>query len=116
MLHVPTQSVPTRGASDLGRGEWVKDGALGGARFFDWLDAHSYDLLACDTAAIGEAIARSCAHKAANVARDETEQGERALLNFGHTFGHAIETEQGYSGLLHGEAAAVGMEIGSAHV
>ena len=62
-------------------------------------------------AALAEAIARCCAHKAAIVARDETEQGERMLLNLGHTFGHAIETEQGYGGLLHGEAVAVGMVL-----
>ncbi len=94
-----------------GLAEVVKYGALGDAVFFDWLDAHVDALLAGDTAAIGEAIARSCAHKAAIVARDETEQGDRALLNFGHTFGHAIETEQGYGGLLHGEAVAVGMVL-----
>lgn len=94
-----------------GLAEVVKYGALGDAGFFDWLDTHADALLAGDTAAIGEAIARSCAHKAAIVARDETEQGERALLNFGHTFGHAIETEQGYGGLLHGEAVAVGMVL-----
>ena len=57
------------------------------------------------------AIARSCAHKAAIVARDPFEHGERALLNLGHTFGHAIETEQGYDGLNHGEAVAVGMVL-----
>ncbi|PKM06714.1 MAG: 3-dehydroquinate synthase [Gammaproteobacteria bacterium HGW-Gammaproteobacteria-4] len=94
-----------------GLAEVVKYGALGDAAFFDWLDAHVDALLAGNTAAIVEAIARSCAHKAAIVARDETEQGDRALLNFGHTFGHAIETEQGYGGLLHGEAVAVGMVL-----
>ncbi|PIQ38342.1 MAG: 3-dehydroquinate synthase [Lysobacterales bacterium CG17_big_fil_post_rev_8_21_14_2_50_64_11] len=94
-----------------GLAEVVKYGALGDAAFFDWLDAHCDALLACDNTTISEAIARSCAHKAAIVARDETEQGERALLNLGHTFGHAIEAEQGYGGLLHGEAVAVGMVL-----
>lgn len=94
-----------------GLAEVVKYGALGDGAFFDWLDAHVDALLARDDATISEAIARSCAHKAAIVARDETEQGERALLNLGHTFGHAIETELGYSGLLHGEAVALGMVL-----
>lgn len=94
-----------------GLAEVVKYGALGDAEFFAWLEAHADALLACHPPIITEAIARSCAHKAAIVARDETEQGERALLNLGHTFGHAIETEQGYGGLLHGEAVAVGMVL-----
>lgn len=94
-----------------GLAEVVKYGALGDSAFFDWLDAHVDALLARDDATLSEAIARSCAHKAAIVARDETEQGERALLNLGHTFGHAIETELGYSGLLHGEAVALGMVL-----
>ncbi|MDX2299076.1 MAG: 3-dehydroquinate synthase [Xanthomonadaceae bacterium] len=94
-----------------GLAEVVKYGALGDAGFFAWLEAHADALLACHPPTITEAIARSCAHKAAIVARDETEQGERALLNLGHTFGHAIETEQGYGGLLHGEAVAVGMVL-----
>lgn len=94
-----------------GLAEVVKYGALGDPDFFAWLEAHADALLACDPPTVTEAIARSCAHKAAIVARDETEQGERALLNLGHTFGHAIETEQGYGGLLHGEAVAVGMVL-----
>lgn len=94
-----------------GLAEVVKYGALGDADFLDWLDAHADALLAMDDAALAEAIARSCAHKAAIVARDPFEHAERALLNFGHTFGHAIETEQGYDGLNHGEAVAVGMVL-----
>src|SRR5690606_22228707 len=89
--------------------EVVKYGAIVDAPFLDWLEAHADALLANDDAALGEAIARSCAHKAAIVERDPYEHGDRALLNFGHTFGHAIETEQGYGGLIHGEAVAVGM-------
>lgn len=98
-----------------GLAEVVKYGAIVDAGFLHWLDAHADALLAGDDALLAQAIARSCAHKAAIVARDPFERGERALLNFGHTFGHAIEAEQaghsgGYGhGLNHGEAVAVGM-------
>ena len=92
-----------------GLAEVVKYGAIGDAGFFAWLEANAAQLLTGDAACLEYAIAVSCRHKAAVVVRDETEQGERMLLNFGHTFGHAIETEQGYGGLLHGEAVAVGM-------
>ncbi|MBS7456408.1 3-dehydroquinate synthase [Coralloluteibacterium stylophorae] len=94
-----------------GLAEVLKYGAIGDPAFFAWLETQAPALLARDPAVLGEAIARSCAHKADVVARDETERGERALLNFGHTFGHAIETVQGYGGLLHGEAVAVGMRL-----
>jgi 3-dehydroquinate synthase len=94
-----------------GLAEVVKYGAIFDAGFADWLDAQADALLAGEPEATGEAILRSCRFKAEVVARDETEQGERALLNLGHTFGHAIETEQGYGGLLHGEAVAVGMVL-----
>jgi 3-dehydroquinate synthase len=94
-----------------GFAEVVKYGAIVDAGFMDWLDAHATALLARDDAALTEAIARSCAHKAAIVERDPFEHGERALLNFGHTFAHAIEAEQGYGGLNHGEAVAVGMVL-----
>jgi 3-dehydroquinate synthase len=94
-----------------GLAEVLKYGAIVDPAFFDWIEAHAGALLARDAAALEEAIAHSCAHKAAIVARDEHEQGERMLLNFGHSFGHAIETAQGYGGLLHGEAVAVGMVL-----
>ncbi len=94
-----------------GLAEVVKIAAIADARFFDWLQANTDALLARDAASLEQAIGRSVALKAGIVARDETEQGERMLLNFGHTFGHAIETEQGYGGLLHGEAVAVGMVL-----
>jgi 3-dehydroquinate synthase len=94
-----------------GLAEVIKTAAIVDADFFAWLEANVDALLAREPAALEEAIARSCAHKAAIVARDETEQGERMLLNFGHSFGHAIETAQGYGGLLHGEAVAVGMVL-----
>jgi len=92
-----------------GLAEVIKYGAIIDADFIDWLDAHAAALLALDDAALIEAVSRSCAHKAAIVERDPFEHGERALLNFGHTFAHAIETAQGYGGLNHGEAVAVGM-------
>ncbi len=92
-----------------GLAEVVKYGAIGDAAFFAWLEANVVALVARDAAALAEAIALSCRHKAGVVARDEHEQGERALLNFGHTFAHALETETGYGSLLHGEAVAIGM-------
>ncbi len=94
-----------------GFAEVIKYGAIVDAGFLDWLELHADALLASDDALLAEAIARSCAHKAAITERDPFERGERALLNFGHTFGHAIETEQGYGGLNHGEAVAVGMVL-----
>ncbi len=92
-----------------GLAEVVKYGALGDPDFFAWLETHAKALLARKPHILGEAIERSCRHKAAIVARDETEQGDRALLNFGHTFGHALETADDYGTLLHGEAVAIGM-------
>ena len=117
-FHVPravladTASLRTLPPRELraGLAEVIKYGAIVDADFLNWLDAHCAALLAGDAAALAQAIARSCAHKAAITARDPLEHGERALLNFGHTFGHAIEAEQGYAdGLNHGEAVAVGM-------
>ena len=94
-----------------GLAEVVKYGAIVDPDFFAWLEANADGLLRRDGPALVEAIARSCRHKAIIVARDEHELGERMLLNFGHTFGHAMETAQGYGGLLHGEAVSVGMVI-----
>lgn len=94
-----------------GLAEVIKYGALGDAGFFDWVQANATTLLHRDADALAHAIATSCAHKAGIVARDETETGERMLLNLGHTFGHAIEAEQGFGGLVHGEAVAVGMVL-----
>ena len=99
-----------------GLAEVVKYGAIFDAGFLGWLDAHADALLARNDAALAEAIARSCEFKAEVVARDPFEHGDRAMLNFGHTFGHAIEAEQGYAGatsdaLNHGEAVAVGMVL-----
>ncbi|GAA5005106.1 3-dehydroquinate synthase [Pseudoluteimonas lycopersici] len=94
-----------------GLAEVVKYGAIRDTDFLDWLEQNVDALLANDGDALAEAISRSCAHKAAIVERDPFERGERALLNFGHTFGHAIEAEQAYTGLNHGEVVAVGMVL-----
>ena len=91
-----------------GLAEVIKYGLIGDAPFFDWLEINMPLLLARDPGALAHAIEVSCRHKAGVVARDETEQGERALLNLGHTFGHAIETGLGYGEWLHGEAVAAG--------
>ncbi|MCI4661811.1 MAG: 3-dehydroquinate synthase [Neomegalonema sp.] len=95
-----------------GYGEVVKYGLLGDAAFFDWLEDNAPSLAAGDEAARIHAIKTSCEAKAAIVARDETERGDRALLNLGHTFGHALEAATGYSDrLLHGEGVAIGMAL-----
>ncbi|AML52783.1 3-dehydroquinate synthase [Falsihalocynthiibacter sp. S25ZX9] len=92
-----------------GYGEVVKYGLLGDARFFDWLEKNGPAMLQGDKAARAYAVNRSCEMKADIVARDETEQGDRALLNLGHTFCHALENATGYSDrLLHGEGVAIG--------
>ncbi len=95
-----------------GYAEIVKYGLIDQPDFFAWLEANGADLLAGSEAARHYAIRRSCAAKAAIVAADETEAGARALLNLGHTFAHALETETGYSDLLlHGEAVAIGLRL-----
>ena len=93
-----------------GYAEIVKYGLLGDGPFFDWLDRNRTGIFAFGPA-LGEAVARSCAAKAAVVMRDERETGERALLNLGHTFGHAFEALTRYdsSRLVHGEGVAIGM-------
>ena len=108
-----TDTLATLPGRELAAGlaEVVKYAAIRDAAFLDWLEGSADALLARDPAALSHAIAASCAHKAAIVARDETEQGERALLNFGHSFGHALETVAGYGTLLHGEAVAIGMVL-----
>jgi len=94
-----------------GLAEVIKYGLICDAGFFAWIEANIGALLARDPAALTHAIHRSCEVKAGIVARDEREQGERALLNLGHTFGHAIEAATGYVEWLHGEAVAAGMLI-----
>ncbi|MGL4767651.1 MAG: 3-dehydroquinate synthase [Formosimonas sp.] len=92
-----------------GLAEVIKHGAIFDAVFFDWLEAHMAQLVARDPAALTHAIVRSCEIKAQVVAQDEKEGGLRAILNFGHTFGHAIEAGMGYGTWLHGEGVGVGM-------
>ena len=94
-----------------GLAEVIKYGLLGDSEFFDWLEQNMPALLARDTAALEYAVHRSCWNKAKIVAADERESGVRALLNLGHTFGHAIEAGMGYGVWLHGEAVAAGMAM-----
>jgi 3-dehydroquinate synthase len=95
-----------------GYAETVKYGLIRDPQFFAWCEANAPALLARDPAALRHAVVTSCRAKAAVVAADERESGERALLNLGHTFGHAIEAELGFSdALLHGEAVAIGMAL-----
>ncbi|MCL4409075.1 MAG: 3-dehydroquinate synthase [Gammaproteobacteria bacterium] len=92
-----------------GLAEVIKYGIMADVTFFEWLEANLSAVLARDADALIYAIRRSCEIKADVVAADETEQGVRALLNLGHTFGHAIESATGYQSWLHGEAVAAGM-------
>ncbi len=101
------KTLPPREFS-AGMAEVIKYGLIRDAKFFDWLEAHIEPLMALEESALSEAIFRSCQNKAEVVARDEHETGERALLNLGHTFGHAIENAMGYGVWLHGEAVAAG--------
>src|SRR5204863_6484897 len=92
-----------------GLAEVIKHGAVLDAPFLGWLEQNMEKLLARDRATLTYAVRRSCELKAAIVAEDERESGVRAVLNFGHTFGHAIETATGFGPWLHGEAVAAGM-------
>ena len=92
-----------------GLAEVIKHGVALDAAFVDWLEANLEKLLSRDRAALTYAVLRSCELKARIVAQDERESGARALLNFGHTFGHAIEAATGFGPWLHGEAVAAGM-------
>ncbi len=110
---IDTDCLATLPARDYrsGLAEVIKYGAFGDAAFFAWLEAHAAALHERDAAVLRDAICTSCRIKAGIVARDERETGERAYLNFGHTFGHAIETGAGYGEWTHGEAVAAGMVI-----
>jgi len=102
------KTLPQRELS-AGVAEVIKYGLIRDADFFDWLEINMSALMALDTAVASYAIYRSCQNKAEVVVADEHEQGERALLNLGHTFGHAIENAMGYGVWLHGEAVATGI-------
>ena len=110
---IDTDCLATLPRRELAAGfaEVVKYGAIRSASFFAWLEANAGRLHARDAAALEYAIGESCRIKAEIVAADERESGERALLNFGHTFGHAIEVSQGYGTWLHGEAVGAGMVL-----
>ncbi|GAB2870535.1 hypothetical protein GCM10027277_44820 [Pseudoduganella ginsengisoli] len=102
------ETLPDRELS-AGLAEVIKHGAIIDAEFFDWIEANIGKLVARDKASLAYAIARSCEIKADVVRQDEREGGLRAILNFGHTFGHAIEAGLGYGEWLHGEAVGCGM-------
>jgi 3-dehydroquinate synthase len=108
---IDTNTLHTLPARELSAGlaEVLKYGLICDEPFYRWLQEQMPRLLAREEAALAEAIERSCTSKALVVAADEREGGIRAILNFGHTFGHAIETAQGYGQWLHGEAVATGM-------
>ncbi len=102
------QTLPERELK-AGLAEVIKHGAIADSEFFGWLENNMPALLGMDPDALAHAVQRSCEIKAAVVAEDEREAGRRAILNFGHTFAHAIEHCQGYGEWLHGEAVAAGM-------
>ena len=108
-----TDTLNTLPPRELGAGlaEVIKYGLIRDPDFFDWLESNMPRLLRREPEALAYAIERSCANKAEVVAVDERETGPRALLNLGHTFGHAIETATGYGTWLHGEAVAAGMVL-----
>jgi 3-dehydroquinate synthase len=102
------KTLPARELS-AGIAEIIKYALIMDEAFLTWLEANLPAMMALDLAILGEAVKRCCQYKADVVAQDERESGVRALLNFGHTFGHVIETHQGYGNWLHGEAVAAGM-------
>jgi 3-dehydroquinate synthase len=94
-----------------GLAEVIKHGAIADAEFLTWIEKNQDALNACDPKAMEHAVRRSCEIKSQVVAQDEKEGGLRAILNFGHTFGHAIEAGMGYGEWLHGEAVGCGMVL-----
>ena len=115
LVLIDTDTLSTLPDRELSAGlaEVIKHAAIADTAYFATLERDMSALLQRDAAALGAAIARSCEIKAAVVAEDEREHGRRALLNFGHTFGHAIENTVGYGEWLHGEAVAAGMVMAS---
>lgn len=116
MVIIDTHTLGTLPKREVNAGlaEVIKYGAILDYEFFEWLEAHIDDLVALNNESLQHCIARCCQIKADVVARDETEKGDRALLNLGHTFGHAIETYLGYGNWLHGEAVSTGMMMAAA--
>lgn len=113
---IDTETLGTLPAREFSAGmaEVIKHGAIVDADYFGWLEASLPELMAKTPDTLTRAIERSCQIKASVVARDEREHGVRALLNFGHTFGHAVEACTGYTEFLHGEAVAIGMRLAAA--
>ena len=116
MVIIDTHTLGTLPKREVNAGlaEVIKYGAILDYEFFEWLEAHIDELVALNNESLQHCIARCCQIKADVVARDETEKGDRALLNLGHTFGHAIETHLGYGNWLHGEAVSTGMMMAAA--
>jgi 3-dehydroquinate synthase len=108
------QTLPTRELS-AGLAEVIKYGPIADMAFFDWIEQHMDALMARDPSALAHAVQRSCEIKASVVGQDERESGIRAILNWGHTFGHAIEAGLGFGVWLHGEAVGCGMVM-AAHL
>jgi len=116
MVLADTATLATLPRRELGAGyaELAKAGLIGDAAFFAWCEANGAALIGGDRDIQAEAILRACAFKAQVVGDDEREEkpdGGRALLNLGHTFGHALEAELGYGTILHGEGVSVGMGL-----
>ena len=116
MVIIDTHTLGTLPKREVNAGlaEVIKYGAILDYEFFEWLEAHIDELVALNNESLQHCIARCCQIKADVVARDETEKGDRALLNLGHTFGHAIETHLGYGNWLHGESVSTGMMMAAA--
>lgn len=116
MVIIDTHTLGTLPKREVNAGlaEVIKYGAILDYEFFEWLEAHIDELVALNNESLQHCIARCCQIKADVVVRDETEKGDRALLNLGHTFGHAIETHLGYGNWLHGEAVSTGMMMAAA--
>ena len=114
LIHTATLETLEQRQFKAGLAEVVKYGIIGDADFFLWLEQHFDRLLDLDPATLSECIHRCCSNKATIVQADEREVGKRALLNLGHTFGHAIETATGYGNWLHGEAVGLGIRIAAA--
>ena len=116
MVIIDTHTLDTLPKREVNAGlaEVIKYGAILDYEFFEWLEAHIDELVALNNESLQHCIARCCQIKADVVARDETEKGDRALLNLGHTFGHTIETHLGYGNWLHGEAVSTGMMMAAA--
>lgn len=110
---IDTQVLNTLPQRELSAGiaEVIKYGLINDLAFYEWLNQQMTSLLSLDADVLSEAILRSCQNKADVVSQDEKESGIRAILNLGHTFGHAVESAQGYGTWLHGEAVAIGMVL-----